>query len=48
MNHHKLVVIRINPLLPDYYEIAAKKSEIFLLLFHNNQVKEDLSFKEIV
>jgi hypothetical protein len=37
---------RINHFLPDFYEMEAKKSPIFSLPFHKNQVKSDLSFFE--
>jgi hypothetical protein len=35
---------RIKHFLPDLYEVAAKKSEIFSLPLHTNQVKNVLSF----
>jgi hypothetical protein len=44
MGHPNFSRRRINLFLPDDCEMAAKKSAIFSLPFHNHRVKRDLSF----
>jgi hypothetical protein len=48
MSRPKLFVTLKNLFLPDVCERAAKKSEIFSLLFHTHQVKQDFSFSQKV
>jgi hypothetical protein len=45
MGHPKLFAKRINLLLPDFFEMEEKKSQIFSLPFQKNQVTKDNKVK---
>jgi hypothetical protein len=43
MSHPKLFAAKATSVLPDLSELAAKKSQIFSLPIHSNQVKQNFS-----
>jgi hypothetical protein len=44
LSHPEFFLVRKNSFLPDLSELKAKKSAIFSLSIHSNQVKKDVAF----